>query len=270
MARAVLLGRAVPHKDEILYIPEVPRCVERYEACHPDRIEKFPYKLREFSPVSMDGTELQWRHELDHDTESVFWVLLYWLITAQPEGEEKEPISAYVWAMFAGSANSRIHMLKGGLSGLDDVTHSVFKSLRPMLAELARIINIDRHWIESSDPRKDPGYTNEAFRRLIVQFILEHRDEAFMQHRVGSELRRTERMSGFMSSSSDASGKRSLSEPSISGGTKRLLVAEVSSRCARCVFALTVCFQDSPDGDDSEDQFAGEVEEDWVGMDEEE
>ena len=35
------------------------------------------------------------------------------------------------------------------------------------------------------------------------------------------------------------------------------------------VFALTVRFQDSSDGDESENQFAGEVEEEWVGMDEE-
>jgi hypothetical protein len=36
------------------------------------------------------------------------------------------------------------------------------------------------------------------------------------------------------------------------------------------VFVLMVCFQDSPDRDGSEDQFAGEVEEKWVGVDEEE
>jgi hypothetical protein len=34
--------------------------------------------------------------------------------------------------------------------------------------------------------------------------------------------------------------------------------------------ALTVCFQDAPDGDESENQFAGEVEEKWVEVDEEE
>ena len=34
------------------------------------------------------------------------------------------------------------------------------------------------------------------------------------------------------------------------------------------VFVLTVCFQDSPDEDESENQFAGEGEEQWVGVDE--
>jgi hypothetical protein len=40
--------------------------------------------------------------------------------------------------------------------------------------------------------------------------------------------------------------------------------------CSEFVLVLTVCFQDSPDSDESEDQFAGEVEGEWVGVDEEE
>jgi hypothetical protein len=121
-----------------------------YETCHPDRIKKFPYRPREFSFISTEGTDPKWRHELDHDTESVFWVLLYWLIGAQPEKEEKEPIDVSIWAGLTGSVGARIHLFQGGLTG---ATHSFYQPLCPLLNKLAHILNADRHWIESSDPR---------------------------------------------------------------------------------------------------------------------
>jgi hypothetical protein len=100
IARAVQLGRAVRPRANTrgLEIPEVPSSVERYQTCHPDRIKKFPYKPHEYSLIPTEGTDRQWRHELDHDTESVFWVLFYWLVRAQPENENEEPIATYVWA----------------------------------------------------------------------------------------------------------------------------------------------------------------------------
>jgi hypothetical protein len=236
IARAAELGRAVSPDSDVLEIPEVPRSAGRYETCHPDRIKKFPYIPHEFSPISTEGTDPQWRHELDHDTESVFWVLLYWLVGAQPENEDEEPIAANFWTGLTGSVGARIDLLQGRLTG---ATHSVYQPLLPLLKKLARILNVDGHWVKSSDPRKDPGYINEAFQRLIFQFILEHRNEKFMQHRVSSQPRRLELISGLSSLSSDTSRKRKLSEPTIRGGTKRLRMVEkmieVGRRCAPCV-----------------------------------
>jgi hypothetical protein len=209
MARAVQLGRAVPHNDDRLDMPEVPNSVGRYATCHPDRVEKFPDRPREVSPIWTGDTDLQWRHELDHDVESVFWLLLYLLMGAQPENEEKEPIVANIWTALTGPVKSRIHLLRGGL---DDITHSVFEPLWPMLNKLARIVNIDRHWVEPSNPRNDPGYINEAFQRLIYQFILEHRNAPFMRHPVESQPRRPKQMSGFLSSQSVPTRKRPLHE----------------------------------------------------------
>jgi hypothetical protein len=47
-------------------------------------------------------------------------------------------------------------------------------------------------------------------------------------------------------------------------------IVEVGRRCARCVWFKTVCVQEYPDRDESENQFAGEVEEKRVEVDEEE
>ena len=276
MARAVELGGAVsPYRDQI-FIPEVPKSPECYETCHPDRVKKFPYRPREAYFISTEGTDhqYQWRHELDHDTESVFWLFFYWLVCAQPENEQMEPIDASIWTGFTGSVSARIRLLG---SSLDGATHSVYRPLWPLLDGLASIINADRHWVESSDPRNDPGYTNEAFQRLILQFILEHRNETFMHCRVGSQPRPLELISGLLSlSSDDTSRKRTLSEPTIPVGTKRLrdyhsgeTDCEVGRRCPCLCFILTVCFQVSPDGDGHENRFSGK-EEKWVGVDEHE
>jgi hypothetical protein len=167
----------------------------------------------------------------------VFWVLLYWIVGAQPENEEKEPIDAYTWTGLMGPVNSRIQLLRS--DPLNGSTHSVYQPLWPMLDELASILDGEGHWLESSDPRTDPGYITEAFQRLILQFILEHRNEGFMQHRVESQPRRRASIPGLLNLSSGTSRKRSLSEPTIPSETKRLHmveeVIEVGRGCARCV-----------------------------------
>jgi hypothetical protein len=222
----------VPPKSDMFDIPEVPRSAEPYGTYHPDRIKKFPYLPRGFSPILTEGNS-QWRHELDHDTESVFWLLLYWLVGAQPENQNEEPILAGFWGQLTGSVDCRTDLLLGYLTG---ATHSFYQPLLPLLKKLAHVLSVDRHWLQPSDPRKDPGYISEAFQRLIFQFILEHRNDTFMKHRVSSQTRRPEQMSKLLSL---PSRKRTLSEPTIPGGTKRLRMAEkmieVGRRFARCV-----------------------------------
>jgi hypothetical protein len=71
----------------------------------------------------------QWRHELDHDTESVqvFWLMLYWAVGVQP-GNGSEATSAGIWGDLTGPVNSRSDLLN---SGLQDTTHSA-SSYRPL------------------------------------------------------------------------------------------------------------------------------------------
>ena len=78
-AYATQRGKSSTPPGGVLDLPEVPMIAGRYETLHPDRIKKFPYRPRDLSIISMDGTDPQWRHELDHDTESLLWVLLDWV-----------------------------------------------------------------------------------------------------------------------------------------------------------------------------------------------
>ncbi|KAI0283159.1 hypothetical protein BC826DRAFT_1110371 [Russula brevipes] len=206
IARAVEMGKAVrpPLYSGIMPIPEVPKIPEPYSRRHPERIKKFPPMEFEFKPPSEGGTNSQFRHELDHDAESVFWLLLYWVVRAQPRQSGEESIDPGTWANLIGSANARNNLLR---ANLQSATHSAYRPLAPLLDNLAAMLVIDRHWLEESDPRNNPEYLLEAFQRLILQFILEHRNEPFMKLEVARNLRRPEEtlkyFSPFHTSSSD-------------------------------------------------------------------
>src|ERR1700756_4007409 len=79
IARAVQMGKAVP-LSAFQIVPTVPNSPEPYASNHPDRINKFPPGGEELViRASTHSNSRQWRHELDHDAESVFWLLLLWL-----------------------------------------------------------------------------------------------------------------------------------------------------------------------------------------------
>jgi hypothetical protein len=82
------------------------------------------YLAGEDQPVTENQ---QWRHELDHDTESVFWLLLYWAIAAQPEEGGEEVIDTGIWGMLMGTTESRLNLI--GSRSLDCATHSFYRPL---------------------------------------------------------------------------------------------------------------------------------------------
>ena len=105
-----------------------------------------------------DSTKPKWRHELNHDTEYVFWLLLYWVVCAQRTGTEsgKESIDHFTWDALMGSADDRDRLLRG--LGLNRATHSIYAPLSPLLEVLANLLIVDRLWLEESDPRSHVEY----------------------------------------------------------------------------------------------------------------
>jgi hypothetical protein len=202
IARAVQLGQPVLPLGKFITIPKVPKSPTIYEANHPDRIEKFPLLPEVSDELSTDNTNLTVRHELDHDTESVFWLLLYWVVGAQPEGKEDEPVDLYIWTGLTGTVKARVCLLRGDV--FDLATHSAYEPLCPLLRDLAAILDADRHLLPLplSDPRTDPGYINEAFQRLLLRFILDHRGQEFMDLKARSFSRRFGRLVGISFTSS--------------------------------------------------------------------
>jgi len=194
IARGVEHGGPVPSPNRPCVVPEVPGAPEPYASHHPDRIQQFPFAPNLLFIPEMSSTDdinnRQWRHELDHDTESVFWLILYWAVCVQPQDGPKEAIDAMIWGGLMGPVESRSNLLK---SDFKHATHSIYRPLESLLSKLAAILVVDRNWLESSDPRNNAGYANEAFQRLILQFILDHRQDTFMKTKVDRELRHPKR-----------------------------------------------------------------------------
>ena len=179
------------------YVPAVPKGPECYANAHSKRMDDFPEEIK----VLVDPRKLKnqphddrWRHELDHDVESVFWLLLYWAMVAQPEGGPGEYMDSGSWTRMLKDSNNRAGLVSNLSSGPppQNLIHSVYEPMWPLISNLAALLVVDRHWIPESSARKRPDYMCEAFQRLILQFIDSKRSENFMTCRVADSLRQVE------------------------------------------------------------------------------
>jgi len=238
-------------------IPALPASPLPYSLKHPARVQKF----KSANKVILDSEttkchSTEWRHELEHDAESVFWLLLYWAIIVQPQGGEKESIRPNLWTGLVGNAKERNRLVRS-LAQDSDVTHSFFNPLSPLIEQLAAILVVDRHWLETSDERNQPEYINEAFQRLILQFILDNHDKDFMKHPVNHHLRKVRRSPNTEKKSTtslqvvnaEENRKRPSPEPPNEGSSKRRrhekVVTEVCWRSWIYILLLILYFQES-------------------------
>ncbi|KAF8341499.1 uncharacterized protein EI90DRAFT_2965881 [Cantharellus anzutake] len=214
MARALQLRKPVPLRIPSI-LAAVPDSPKPYTLAHPDRVAKFPSTpLRLLTDHPGGRNNREWRHELDHDAESVWWLLLYWTVTAQPKGEPDEFIAHSTWSILTGDRRGRLIRDLASTPGEPDEgtgteIHTLYyKPLLPLLGRLAEILVIDRYWLEDSETRNAPQYVSEAFQRLILQFILDNREADFMVREVKERPRRVEKGSQEPSHSATASQRR--------------------------------------------------------------
>jgi hypothetical protein len=199
IARAVERGGPVPLSKRAL-VPAIPECPKEYASKHSDRAKQFPENTPDrriqSEGIQSQGKQLEWRHELEHDAESVFWLLLYWAMVAQPQQLPKEEIDAGYWTLLTGTHQSREGLIDSFSNRVPDgVTHSLYNPLRGLITDLAAILGVDRHWVPKSDPRNHLCYVNEAFQRLILKFIVDHGKENFMDRELDVTTRQPERRS---------------------------------------------------------------------------
>ena len=109
MSRAVEQGKPVPliipYGALFHYVPKVPKSPECYANAHPKRIDDIQEEVKELvDPFKLknQSQDDRWKHELDHNMESVFWLLLYWAMVVQPEGCPGEYINLIYWMAMLG------------------------------------------------------------------------------------------------------------------------------------------------------------------------
>jgi len=228
-------------EDDVVRVPAVPDSPKPYTLNHPERIKQFPLEKRLLvETASPDSINRQWRHELDHDAESVFWLFLFWAVGAQPVQGDNTKVSTFTWASLTGNVpyrNSFLEFLARHGRAVSDIINPNYKPLLPLLSDLAAILVVDRHWLDDSDTRNNPEYAPEAFQRLILKFILENADKEFMTEKVTLEFRRVEGLTSSLGLPSTSSSqfyaenilKRPLPEPP-KQQTKRRRIANEMTR----------------------------------------
>jgi hypothetical protein len=237
----------VPLAARFVDVPQVPKSPECYANAHLDRIKQFPPETDE---VLVDSRKLKnqsqdyvWRHELDHDVESVFWLLLHWAMVMQPEkGPPGRRIHTGYWSLLLGDHKDRQRLVSALSSGDApvDLTHSVYKPLWPLITNLAAILLVDRHWLPESDVRKSPEYICEAFQRLILQFIDSNRNEHFMTCPVGDALRQVEPVAQSQTLTSPSQLRDGSEREGSERESKRLCLGKTKVGCACVIFEFLV------------------------------
>ena len=156
IAQAVEQGGPVP--PVFGAIPKTPNSPGPYAKACPDRVKKFLFTVRQIiDPEAVDNKSCDgWRHELKHDAESIFWLILYWAMVMQPKKCPGEKISTASWSNLNGDYIEREalitiirHLPESDSRGL---THLFCNPLLPLIKDLAAIILIDSHWFPQSDP----------------------------------------------------------------------------------------------------------------------
>lgn len=167
-------------------MPDVPAASktlsEKYRRILKDRVERFSgAKRNAFLLEDIDHNALPgWRHQLYHDAESLFWLLVYWAVQALPDDCDADKITQVpdgLWGNFIrqDGHDTRDTLFKYGklATGL---IHPGFSRLGPLLLELWKHVDSDRYWAPRDAPHSDPEFLVEAMERIIISFLIDEQN----------------------------------------------------------------------------------------------
>ena len=181
MARAVRAGHPLGEVGDPAWYMKVPELSQKayvYGDVFPDRLTRFHHSPGSPSRHVVDIDALpdltSWHHELHHDAESAFWLLVWWVVNAAPDDCTSE-IPAGVWVPLV-DATVDARSLDIPRSCLDPA----YAPLSDLLLLLGRALKSDLHWATDT-PYTHPDFLHEVFQRHILNFIFENRDESFMK-----------------------------------------------------------------------------------------
>ena len=196
MARAIRANGPLGEiNDHLTYItpPELSSKIHsKYKQVHPDRLDKFPHNPQpsylEIDATMINDNKRTFRHELHHDAESAFWLLVWWSVHACPESAAPSQIQQAVWASFVETGDdSRMCTLPK--KALDPA----YSALNKLLRCLGWAVQPELHWA-NEEPLNHPQYLHEVLQRYILNFIIDNQDKEFMSLRKANRLRQTEKV----------------------------------------------------------------------------
>ena len=190
MARSIRAGGPLGVTGRIaqyMMVPELSQKAHMYEDIFPNRLSRFQqsrgspndYIVRIGAPPNSSSQ----RHELRHDAESAFWLLVWWIVNATPDGCRSE-MPNELWVPLVGTTFD-IRPLDIPSSGLDPA----YSLLSELLHQLGEALTDDLHWA-TDEPYTHPDFLHKVFERHILNFIFENRDKNFMTLAKADHLRR--------------------------------------------------------------------------------
>ena len=189
MARAVRVSRPLGKVGTPAWYMKVPELSEKacvYRDVYPDRLIRFRHSPgspnRHTVDIDAPPNPSSWRHELRHDAESAFWLLVWWVVNAVPDGCTSE-VPIEIWVPLVGTAfEARPLDIPSGC--LDPI----YAPLSELLQQLGEALGSDLHWATDT-PYTHPDFLHEVFQRHILNFIFENRDKNFMKLAKGDHSR---------------------------------------------------------------------------------
>jgi hypothetical protein len=182
--------------------------LDRYKTHVGARIEEFPKSIKHSYEINTDVSIENYLHRLSYDAESILWLLLYWAIQIQPRGgDRKDRIHGDLWVNLTWTdpdkpdSNHDPRMALVPLSSprchpdyqpLDDLLVSLFKQLfgYQEYTEPEPKKEIKLSPPEEDTTRMKVDYLHEALQRTILDFIVRHREDPFMELQICPKHRR--------------------------------------------------------------------------------
>ena len=237
MARAIRAGRPLGDTGRVaqyMKVPELSQKAQAYRDVFPDRLKRFQNSSG--SPnghivyMGAPPNSSSWHHELRHDAESVFWLLVWWIVNATPDGCTSEmPVG--LWGPLVDiTVDAR--QLDIPSSGLDPA----YALLSELLHQLGKALVHDLHWATDT-PYTHPEFLHEVFQRHILNFIFENQNKNFMRLAKADRLR----------TPANVTMNPSLSAPQIefvrthSGASKHSRDSELEAETVSCYSFLIYC-----------------------------
>jgi hypothetical protein len=167
--------------------PMPPVCLTllpRYKALYPDRVTDFlPSEQPEESIIGVRVQNLpseEFKHLLRYDAESVFWIILFWSILAQPAtSKTKSQISSQAWQNLTGLQDIRYYVYVN--TSLPIPLHPEFSPMSKLLENMREHLKCDLKFAKDEVRREHPEYLHEVFQRLILNFMADPDNQEFLK-----------------------------------------------------------------------------------------
>ena len=165
-----------------------------YSKLLPERLERFPQPVADQAangisiPGKIDKESLcllPWTHELRHDAESCFWLLVWWAIHLRPKSSKPSPPSEIESDIFRdlttvnpeAKKDRRGHFLDA-LANQEPWLDPAYRELEPLFLQMARHLMGDLYWADGQ--MKSPDFLHEALQRIILNFLMKNQTNDFM------------------------------------------------------------------------------------------